>query len=219
MATNPAEATSKGEAAPQTTRQIRLFGRWDLTDVQVRDPGLAKYICLRPVILPHTHGRHEHRRFGKQHVPIVERFINRLMTPGWARRRSAGARNSGTIAGKKARSIRLVKAAFELIHLRTGRNPVQVLIDAIENSAPREETTRVSYGGISYHTACDVAPQRRIDLALRFISEAVWQKTFNTITPVEEIIADELIAAANRDPRSHAIRRREEKERMALSAR
>ena len=165
------------EPTPETTltSEIKVFGRWSTKDVQVSDPGLAKYISLQPVIIPHTFGRHEHRRFGKKNIPIVERFINRLMTPGWARRRSQGARQAGLIAGKKSTVIRLVRSAFEVIHLRTGQNPIQILIQAIENAAPREETTRISYGGISYHTACDVAPLRRIDLALRFISESIWR--------------------------------------------
>ncbi|MFX1490964.1 MAG: 30S ribosomal protein S7 [Promethearchaeota archaeon] len=209
------------EPTPETTltSEIKVFGRWSTKDVQVSDPGLVKYISLQPVIIPHTFGRHEHRRFGKKNIPIVERFINRLMTPGWARRRSQGARQAGLIAGKKSTAIRLVRSAFEVIHLRTGQNPIQILIQAIENAAPREETTRISYGGISYHTACDVAPLRRIDLALRFISESIWRRSFSTIETVQEAIADELIAAANRDSRSNAVRRREEKERMALSAR
>ena len=199
--------------------EIKVFGRWSVKDVEINDPGLAKYISLRPVIVPHTFGRHEHRRFGKKNTPIVERFINRLMTPGWARRRSQGARQAGLITGKKSTAIRIVRSAFEIIHLRTGQNPIQVLIHAIINAAPREETTRISYGGISYHTACDVAPLRRIDLSLRFISESIWRRSFSTIESVEEIVADELIAAATRDARSNAVRRREEKERMALSAR
>ncbi len=209
------------EPTPETTltSEIKVFGRWSTKDVQVSDPGLVKYISLQPVIIPHTFGRHEHRRFGKKNIPIVERFINRLMTPGWARRRSQGARQAGLIAGKKSTAIRLIRSAFEVIHLRTGQNPIQILIQAIENAAPREETTRISYGGISYHTACDVAPLRRIDLALRFISESIWRRSFSTIETVQEAIADELIAAANRDSRSNAVRRREEKERMALSAR
>lgn len=208
------------ESTPETTTsEIKVFGRWSTKDIEISDPGLVKYISLRPVILPHTFGRHEHRRFGKEKVPIVERFINRLMTPGWARRRSQGGRQAGLIAGKKSTAIRLVRSAFEIIHLRTNQNPIQILIQAIENAAPREETTRISYGGISYHTACDVAPIRRIDLALRFISESIWRRSFSTIEAVEEIVADELIAAANRDSRSKAVGRREEKERMALSAR
>jgi small subunit ribosomal protein S7 len=209
------------EPTPETSTapEIKIFGRWSTKNIQISDRGLEKYISLKPVIIPHTFGRHEHRRFGKEKIPIVERFINRLMTPGWASRRSQSARQAGLITGKKSTAIRIVRSAFEIIHLRTGKNPIQILIQAIVNAAPREETTRISYGGISYHTACDVAPLRRIDLALRFISESIWRRSFSTIESVEEVIADELIAAATADSRSNAVRRREEKERMALSAR
>ncbi len=46
------------------TIDIKLFGKWD-TRVEVRDPSLKKYINVTPVYLPHTGGRHEHRKFGK----------------------------------------------------------------------------------------------------------------------------------------------------------
>ena len=58
---------------------ILLFGKWSLTDVVIRDPGLRRYISLRPVYIPHTEGRHEKKRFLKSKVPIVERLINQLM--------------------------------------------------------------------------------------------------------------------------------------------
>lgn len=47
---------------------IRIFGKWD-TKVDIRDPSLKKYISLMPVYLPHSGGRHEHRRFGKLGSP------------------------------------------------------------------------------------------------------------------------------------------------------
>ncbi|MCD6340459.1 MAG: 30S ribosomal protein S7, partial [Desulfurococcales archaeon] len=139
------------------TIEIKLFGKWSYEGVVVRDPSLKKYISLRPVYLPHTGGRHEHRRFGKAEVPIVERLMNKLMRPG---------RNTG----KKHLAYNIVKRAFEIIHLKTGENPLQVLVRAIENAAPREETTRIMYGGIIYHVAVDVSPLRRVDLALRHIT-------------------------------------------------
>ncbi|MBS7660333.1 30S ribosomal protein S7, partial [Candidatus Bathyarchaeota archaeon] len=109
--------------------EIKLFGKWSFKDVEVRDLGLKRYICLKPVAIPHSMGRHEHKRFGKAEVNIVERLVNNLMRPG---------KN----AGKKAKAINIVKHAFEIVHLRTGRNPIEVLIRAIENSAPCEDITR-----------------------------------------------------------------------------
>jgi len=186
--------------------KIKLFGKWDYEGIEIRDPSLKKYISLKPVYVPHTGGRHEHRRFGKAEVPIVERLINKLMFPG---------RNTG----KKHLAYNIVEKAFDIIYLKTRQNPLQVLVRAIENAAPREETTRIMYGGIVYHVAVDVAPQRRVDLALRFIAEGARLAAFNNPKPIEECLADEIMAAANNDPKSYAIQRKEEIERIALSSR
>ncbi len=188
------------------TVEIKLFGKWSYEGVVVRDPSLKRYISLRPVYLPHTGGRHEHKRFGKAEVPIVERLMNDLMRHG---------RN----AGKKHLAYNTVKLAFEIIHAKTGENPLQVLVRAIENSAPREETTRIMYGGIIYHVAVDVAPLRRVDLALRFITEGARNSAFRSPKSMAECLADEIIAAAGNDPRSYAISKKEEIERIALSSR
>ena len=186
--------------------EIRLFGKWSFVGVDVRDPGLKKYISLKPIWLPHTGGRHEHRRFGKAEVPIVERLMNKLMHPG---------RNGG----KKHLAYNIVKTAFDIIYLRTGENPLQILVRAIENSAPREETTRITYGGITYRVSVDVSPQRRVDLALRFIAEGARNCAFNNPKPIEECLADELLLAASGDLNSHAVKQKEEIERIALSSR
>jgi len=184
---------------------LKVFGKWD-TKVEVRDPSLKKYIGLMPVYLPHTGGRHEHRRFGKARLPIVERLINNVMRPG---------RNKG----KKMLAYNIVKTAFDIIALKTGQNPLQVLVKAIENSAPREEVTRIMYGGIVYYVAVDVAPQRRVDLALRHIVMGAKEASFNNPKPIEEALAEEIMAAANNDPKSFAVRKKEETERIALSSR
>ncbi len=184
----------------------KLFGKWEFDRVEIRDPGLKKYISLRPVWTPYTAGRHEKRRFGKAEVPIVERLINKLMRPG---------RNMG----KKAKVYSIVERAFDIIYLTTGQNPLQVLVRAVENAAPREETTRIMYGGIVYHVAVDISPQRRVDLALRHLAEGARLKAFKNSKPIEETLAEEIIAAANDDPKSYAIQRKEEIERIALSSR
>ncbi|MEM0453565.1 MAG: 30S ribosomal protein S7 [Sulfolobales archaeon] len=183
-----------------------VFGKWSYEGVIVRDPSLKKYISLKPVYLPHTGGRHEHRRFGKAEVPIVERLINKLMRPG---------RNTG----KKHLAYNIVKMAFELVHLKTGENPIQVLVRAIENVAPREETTRIMYGGIIYHVAVDVSPQRRVDIALKNLVDGAKSASFRSQKSIEECLADELVAAASNDPKSYAVAKKEEVERIALSSR
>jgi len=186
--------------------EIKLFNKWSFQGVEVRDPSLKKYISLKPVFVPHTGGRHEHRRFEKGRVPIVERLVNRLMYPG-------------ENTGKKHLAINIVRQAFEIVHVRTGENPIQVLVRAIENAAPREETTTIMYGGIMYHVSVDVSPLRRVDLALRFIVEGARKCAFNNPKPIEECLADEIIAVASNDPKSYSISKKEEIERIALSSR
>jgi len=186
--------------------EILLFGRWSFAGIEVTDLGLQRYISLKPIYVPHSMGRHEHGRFRKAEVNIVERLINDLMRPG-------------SSAGKKARAISMVRNAFEIIHLRTGQNPIEVLVRAIENSAPCEDTTRISYGGVVYHLAVDISPQRRVDLALRFLSEGARKASLGNPRPLEECLAEEFILAANKDTKSHAVAKRHEMERIARASR
>ncbi len=187
-------------------QKMKLFGKWSFENIETQDLGLRRYIDLSPVYIPHSMGRHEHHRFHKSEVNIVERFINNLMKPG---------KN----AGKKARVMNSLRNAFEIVHLRTQKNPVEVLVRAVENSAPCEDTTRISYGGVAYHMAVDVAPQRRVDVALRLLSEGSRKSSFGNSTALEECIAEELVLAANNDVKSHAVSKRNEMERVALSSR
>lgn len=114
---------------------IKLFGRWSCDEVQVSDMSLqvcykctldhAKstqkclfqdYIAVKEKYaryLPHSAGRFAVKRFRKAQCPIVERLTCSLMMKG---------RNNG----KKLMAVRIVKHAFEIIHLLTGENPLQV---------------------------------------------------------------------------------------------
>lgn len=187
-------------------QELKLFEKWSFDEIEVKSPGLKRYISLKPIRVPHTMGRHEHRRFRKSEVNLVERLINNLMRPG---------KN----AGRKARVISVMRNAFELIHLRTGRNPIEMLVKAVENSAPCEDTTRIRYGGIVYHLAVDIAPLRRVDLALRFLAEGTRKSAMHKSRSLEECLAEEIIVAANDDVKSHAISRRHEMERIARASR
>jgi small subunit ribosomal protein S7 len=194
------------EEAVEESQTIRLFEKWVFDGVEVQDLGLKQYIQLRPIYVPHSGGRHEHKRFEKSKANIVERLTNNMMRHG---------RN----CGKKAKAISIVKMAFEIMNLKTGSNPIQILVDAIENSAPCEDTTRIGFGGIVYHRAVDISPQRRVDLALRALTEGARRAAFSNKKTIEECLADELIAAAEGDTRSHAVSRRDEVERVALASR
>ncbi|HMK95745.1 MAG TPA: 30S ribosomal protein S7 [Candidatus Limnocylindrales bacterium] len=187
-------------------QEIKLFQKWSFKDIKVEDIGLQRYLNLTPMVVPHSMGRHEHQRFRKAKVNIVERLINNLMRPG---------KN----AGKKARVTNIVKESFEIINTRTGKNPIEVLVKAVENASPAEDTTRISYGGVVYHLSVDVAPQRRIDLALRHITEGARAASINNPRSIQETLADELILAANKDIKSAGIAKRNEIERVAQSSR
>jgi small subunit ribosomal protein S7 len=183
-----------------------LFNRWDLSEVQINDPSLIRYVGLNPVIVPHSSGKFTRQEFNKANMLIVERLINRLM-------------QSEANTGNKQLAIRIVRDAFEIVHQKTKKNPVQVLVEAVANTGPREETVRLKYGGINVPKSVDTAPLRRVNTALYFISEAVYKAAHKSKRPVAACLADELIAASKGDVKAYAVNKKEERERIAKSAR
>merc|ERR1712173_522711 len=138
-------------------KEILIFNKWSVENVQCADLSLKDYINFKGVqhakYLPHTAGRYNKIRFRKAQCPIIERLINSLMMHG---------RNNG----KKLLTMRIVKHSFEIIFLLTGENPVQVLVSAIMNGGPREDSTRIGRAGSVRRQACDVAPLRRVNQAI-----------------------------------------------------
>ncbi|MBN1109820.1 MAG: 30S ribosomal protein S7 [Methanomassiliicoccales archaeon] len=185
---------------------IMLFGRYSSGEVVVKDGGLAKYINLTPTAVPHTNARHANKWFGKSKVSIVERLINNMM-------------RTEVFTGKKLKAYNVTKKAFEIVEQRTKKNPIQVLVEALENAAPREEITRLQFGGISVPKAVDIAPSRRLDIALRNISKGSVNASFKNTKPIEQCLAEELILASKGDMNSFSVAKKEEIERVASSAR
>jgi small subunit ribosomal protein S7 len=195
---------SESASATDAETGAKLFGEWSVSEIEFTDPSTERYITVTPIA--HTMGRHADKQFQKSEISIVERLINRLMQDG---------RNSG----KKQQAHNIVQDAFEIIHERTDENPVQVLVRAVENAAPREETVRLKYGGISVPKAVDTAPQRRVDQALKFIAEGTKSAAFKSPVDVEEALANQLAGAADNDVDTYAINQKEEQERVAAAAR
>jgi small subunit ribosomal protein S7 len=185
---------------------VKIFEKWDTGDIEITDSGLEKYLSVKPVLYPHSGGRHEHKRFRKSSLNIVERLVDNMMRPGRA-------------GGKKAKAVGIVHNAMEIISLKTGKNPVEMLVKAVENTAPAEDVTRVAYGGIVYPISVDIAPQRRIDIALRFMTDGARQASYSNPKTIDECLAEEITYAAQRDNRSFAVRKRDEMERVALASR
>lgn len=185
---------------------IKVFQKWGAEGIEVTDPGLEQYLSVQPTLFPHSGGRHEHKRFRKASLNIVERLVNNMMRPG-------------RVGGKKTKAIGIVKNAMEIAQIKTGKNPVEILAKAVENTAPAEDVTRIAYGGIVYPISIDISPLRRIDIALRFMTNGARQASFGNPKTVDECLAEELIYAAARDNRSFAVRKRDEMERVALASR
>jgi small subunit ribosomal protein S7 len=186
--------------------EIKVFQKWESEDIEVVDPGLEKYLSVKSTLFPHSGGRHEHKRFRKSTLSIVERLVNNMMRPG----------RSG---GKKAKAMGIVRNALEIMELKTGKNPVETLVKAVENTAPAEDVTRIAYGGIVYPISIDISPLRRIDIALRFMTDGARQASYSNPKTVDECLAEEIMYAAQRDNRSFAVRKRDEMERVALASR
>ncbi|MDR0911613.1 MAG: 30S ribosomal protein S7 [Methanobrevibacter sp.] len=183
----------------------QIFNKWDTEDIKIEDLGLVGYIYLGDKMVPHTLGRHVRRQFAKSKVSVVERLMNKIMRT---------ERNSG----KKNKAYNIVRDAFEIINKRTKQNPVQIFAKAIENTSPREETTRIKYGGIGYQVAVDISPQRRVDLSLGFLTRGTLQSAFKNKKSVSQCLADEIMLASEKDTRSFAVGKKEEKERVARAA-
>jgi len=186
--------------------QKLLFNKWDATEVKVTDPGLMRYVTLTAQIIPHTCGKFSRQEFGKSNMMIVERLINRLM-------------QTENNTGKKQLAIRIVRDAFEIVNKKTKRNPIEVLVEAIANSGPREETVRLKYGGINVPKSVDTAPLRRVDTAIGFLAEATLKGSSTSKKSASAVLADEIIAASKGDMKCYSVGKKEERERIAKSAR
>jgi len=195
----------------QSTADIKLFTKWTFDDVQISDISLHDYISVKQkfkyfIYLPHTAGRYNQKRFRKAQCPIVERLANSLMMHG---------RNNG----KKLMAVRIVQHTFEIIHLLTDKNPLQILVDAIINSGPREDSTRIGSAGTVRRQAVDVSPLRRVNQAIYLLTTGAREAAFRNIKTIAECLADELINAAKGSSNSYAIKKKDELERVAKSNR
>ena len=183
---------------------VPLFGKWDLTEVNIEDTTLEKYINLDAFQVPHTGGRHSKKRFGRGNLTIIERFINNLM-------------RSEKYTGKKAQAYNVLKNAFDIINSKKKENPAQVMVRALENSAPRAAVVSLRYGGIRVYSGVDVSPTRRVDTAIRNICIGAIESSKKQRS-IENALSKELMLAADANPDSYAVSKKEEIERQAEAA-
>lgn len=198
--------------------EIKLFNRWSMNDAKVNDPGLQRYISLSPTIIPKSGGRQAKKQFHKSQMNIVERLGNKLMVPG--HRGKKHVITSGRVVGRSFTIYKIIRDAFEKIEQQTKKNPVEVLVHAIENSALREEIAAYQVGGIIVRRAVITSPQRRVDIALKNIVQAAYRKSFGKKENITNALANEIIAAYNNDrTKSDAVNEKERIERESEGAR
>jgi len=197
--------------------EIKAFDRWGTENIKVSDAGLVDYINLNPKIVPKTGARYVGQKFHKSQTFIVERLINKMMVTGHKAKKHF--KTSYPFSGKGSKAYDIVKKTFEIIEQKTKKNPIEVFVKALENAAPREEVIAIEYGGARYPKAVECAPQRRIDLVLRLMTQGAFHKAFNSKKDIISSLADEIIAAYNMSNASNAISKKLELERQADASR
>ncbi len=196
---------------------VLLFNRWDVGSVTVPDQGLVRYMNITPIIVPRSGGKFRYAPFKKNNMSIFERFMNKMMVPGHRGKRHKIT--SGRCVGNTQTLYSAMKDAFDIVEKKTGKNPVQIFVDAVSNAATYEEVTGYRMGGMIARKAVVTSPQRRVDLALRMLTQGIYRTTFKSPQRLPQVIANELLAAANNDTKSHALRERQRLEKEAEGAR
>lgn len=197
--------------------EIKAFNRWSVEGIKVEDPGLVRYINLNPVMVPRTGGRNVGSRFHKSKTFIVERLMNKLQNPGHKSKKHF--KTSYHCTGKGTTTYNIMEEVLTIIEKKTKKNPIEVLVKAIEYGAPREEIIMIEYGGARYPKPVECSPQRRVDIVLRLLIQGSYQKSFNSRKSIQETLANEIIAAYGKSTNATVIAKKNELERQADSSR
>ena len=196
--------------------EFKIFDLYETEGIPVEDPGLKNVINLKPKLMLKSHGRNV-QKFGQTKINLVERLINRLAVAG-----HRGKKHRiilGLSTGKYSRNTKIVLEAFRQVEKKTGKNPVVVFLKAVEKAAPRDEVTVIEYGGARYPQAVDVSPLRRVNLAIKHIVHGASDKAFNKKKNIAQALAEEIVLASEENGESFAIKKKNESEKQADSAR
>ena len=200
----------------KTLPKFKIFDIYETEGINVEDPGLKQFINLQPKLILKSHGRNA-QKFGQTKVNIIERLMNRIGVSGHRGKKHKIGKGNAT--GKYSKNMKILLNAFKIVEKKTQKNPVAVLVKAIENSAPRDGITVIEYGGARYPQAVDISPLRRVNLALRWITQGASDKAFNKKKNITEGLAEEIMLAAEKNGESFAFRKKNESEKQADSAR
>lgn len=196
--------------------EFKVFDLYDVSDIEIKDPSLKPYINLDGKLLLKSHGRIK-GKFSIVKVNVIERLANHLGVPGHYGKKQKII--TSWSSGKYNRNMKTLLEALKIIEKRTKKNPVQVLVTAIENGSPRDEITVIEHAGSRYPQAVDSSPMRRINLALRWFVQGAYSKAFGKKKKMAETLANEIIMASEGNMESYAVTKRTEAEKQADSAR
>ena len=196
--------------------EFKIFDLYDVSEIKIEDPGLRNVINTQPKLLVKSQGRNVVKH-GQTKVNIVERLMNRLAVAGHRGKKHKIILGSST--GKYAKNMGIVLNALKAVEEKLKKNPIAVLVKAVENAAPRDEITVIEYGGARYPQAVDVAPIRRVNLAIKHIIHGASDKAFGKKKTITQALAEEIVLAYENNGDSFAIRKRNESEKQADSAR
>lgn len=195
---------------------FKLFGLYDVSEVKVNDPGMRRYINLEPKLVVKSYGRHR-EKFSEGKTNILELFANLIAVPGHRGKKHKIQTNWSS--GKYSQNMMVVLKCLKIIEEKTKTNPVQVLVTAIENAAPRDGVTVIEYGGARYPQAVDISPLRRVTMTLRLMVQGSYDKSHNKKAKIEEALADEILKAYRNEPDSYVMAKKKDSEKQADSAR
>jgi len=123
----------------------------------------------------------------------IARFVNKLM-----------------LRGKKSTAEQITYGAFDILRTKTGKDPMDVFTQALNNAMPLVEVRPRRVGGATYQVPMEIRPDRRQAMGMR------WLVTFARSRPgrtMEERLAGELLDAANNQ--GNSVKKREDTHRMA----
>jgi small subunit ribosomal protein S7 len=212
----PKAPVNKAKESKVNLPDMKLFGRW-ASDVKVQDPGLSHYVDLKPRIIPRSGGVYQKHRFHKSKMHIVERLALHMMVPGHTGKRHR--MTSGTLAGGYMNVLSKMEKALIKVEEKTKKNPIEVLVKALENAAVTEEIMSYQMGSIMARDAVITSPQRRVDKTLRSFAQGAYKSSFRKKVKIEDALAKELISAYNNSNESFAVKERERVEAEASGAR
>jgi small subunit ribosomal protein S7 len=204
------------ESKLKKKEQFKLFGIYDVSDIKINDPGMKKYINLEPKLFVKSFGRNR-EKFSEAKTNIIEIFASLIAVPG--HRGKKHKIQTSWKSGKYSQNMMIVLNTLKIIEQKTKQNPIQILVTAIENAAPRDGITVIEYGGARYPQAVDISPLRRVTMTLRIIVQGSYDKSHNKKKKIEEALADEILKAYNKEADSYCITKKRESEKQADSAR